>query len=146
MIGGAALIVTKWSLLAGTPEAARIGLLLVFPCLARFGMLATMAVFPYARNQGLGSSLLEDARSWQIGVGLVTAALAAGLFLGLGGLVLFSAVTLVALGLGRWMTSKLGGMTGDAYGAVNEVGEISVLILGIALVPVLPELFNAPFW
>ncbi|MXX48090.1 MAG: adenosylcobinamide-GDP ribazoletransferase [Chloroflexi bacterium] len=146
VIGGAALIVTKWSLLASTPDAARIGLLLVFPCLSRFGMLATMAVFPYVRKQGLGSSFQEGGHWWQIGFGLVTAVLAAGLFLGPGGLVLFGAVTIVALGVGRWMSSKLGGMTGDTYGAVNELGEVSVLILGVALAPVLPELFDAPFW
>lgn len=146
VIGGAALIVTKWSLLASTPEAARIGLLLVFPCLSRFGMLATMSIFPYARTEGLGSSFMEGRHWWQVGAGLVTAALAAGLFLGPGGLVLFGVVSAVALGLGRWMTGRLGGMTGDAYGAVNEMGEVSALIIGIALAPVLPELFEAPFW
>ena len=146
VIGGAALIVTKWSLLVSTPDAAQIGLLLVFPCLSRFGMMATMAVFPYARAQGLGTPFQEGGSWRQIGVGLATAVLAAGLFLGPGGLVLFGAVTLVALGLGRWMTSKLGGMTGDTYGAVNELGEVSALILGLALAPALPELFDAPFW
>ena len=146
VIGGAALIVTKWSLLASTPETARIGLLLVFPCLSRFGMLATMSIFPYARAQGLGSSFMEGRHWWQVGSGLVTAALAAGLFLGPGGLVLFGVVSAVALGLGRWMTGRLGGMTGDSYGAVNEMGEVSALIIGIALAPVLPELFEAPFW
>lgn len=146
VIGGAALIVTKWSLLASTPDASRMGLLLLFPCLSRFGMLATMAVFPYARSHGLGSSLHENRHWWQIGVGLLSAALAAGLLLGPGGLVLFGAVTLAALGLGRWMTSKLGGMTGDTYGAVNEMGEVLALVLGIALAPALPALVEAPFW
>ncbi len=146
VIGGAALIVTKWCLLASTPETARIGLLLVFPCLSRFGMLATMSIFPYARTEGLGTSFMEGRHWWQVGAGLVTAALAAGLFLGPGGLVLFGVVSAVALGLGRWMTGRLGGMTGDAYGAVNEMGEVSALIIGIALAPVLPELFEVPFW
>ena len=99
VIGGAALIVTKWSLLASTPDASRMGLLLLFPCLSRFGMLATMVVFPYARSHGLGSSLHENRHWWQIGVGLLSATLAAGLLLGPGGLVLFGAVTLAALGL-----------------------------------------------
>ena len=146
VIGGAALIVTKWSLLAEIPDGARIGLLLVFPCLSRFGMLATMLAFPYARAQGLGTSFQDGGRWWHGGVGLVIAALTAGLFLGAGGLVLFGAATLVGLGLGRWMTGKLGGMTGDAYGGVNELGEVAVLIFGVALAPVLPELFDAPFW
>ena len=146
VIGGAALIVTKWSLLASVPAEARVGLLLIFPCLSRFGMLATMSVFRYARAHGLGTSFQEGGRWWQVAVGMITAALAAGLFLGPGGLILFGAVTVVALGLGRWMTGKLGGMTGDAYGGVNELGEVSVLIFGVALAPVLPELFDAPFW
>lgn len=146
VIGGAALIVTKWSLLASVPDEARIGLLLVFPCLSRFGMLATMVVFPYARATGLGTTFQVGGRWWQVGGGLITAMLAAGLFLGPGGLVLFGAVTLVALGLGRWMAGKLGGLTGDAYGAVNELGEVSALMLGAALAPALPELFDAPFW
>ncbi|MDE2967352.1 MAG: adenosylcobinamide-GDP ribazoletransferase [Chloroflexota bacterium] len=146
VVGGAALIVTKWSLLASLPDEGRVGLLLVFPCLSRFGMLATMSVFPYARAQGLGTAFLEGGRWWQVGAGLVTAALAAGLFLGPGGLILFGVATTVALGLGWWMTGKLGGMTGDAYGAVNEMGEVSVLMIGLALAPVLPELFDSPFW
>lgn len=146
VIGGAALLITKWGLLASLPDEARIGLLLIFPCLSRLGMLVTMAVFPYARAQGLGTSLQERGRWWQVLVGLVTAALAAGLFLGPGGFILFGAVIGVALGVGWWMTGLLGGMTGDTYGAVNEIGEVTALILGVALAPVLPKLFEAPFW
>ena len=146
VMGGAALIATKWSLLASTPDAARIGLLLVFPCLARFGMLLTMAAFPYARAQGVGTSLQQDGRHWHAAVGLLTAVLASALFLGPGGLVLLVAVSVAALALGRWITGKLGGMTGDAYGAVNELGEVLALLLGVALAPTLPDLFNAPFW
>ena len=66
VIGGAALILTKWSLLASTPDEARIGLLLVFPCLSRFGMLATMACFSYVRKQGLGTSFQEHGNWWQV--------------------------------------------------------------------------------
>jgi len=146
VIGGAALIAAKWSLLASTPDAARIGLLVVFPCLARFGMLLTMAAFPYARAAGVGTSMQQDGRFWQVFVGLVTAVFVSILFLGAGGLVLLAAVSVAALGLGRWIAGKLGGMTGDAYGAVNELSEVLALLLGVALVPTLPDLFDAPFW
>lgn len=146
VIGGAALIMTKWSLLVSIPDESRIGLLLVFPCLSRFGMLATMAAFPYARAAGLGSPFQASGSWWHVAIGLATAVLAATVFLGPGGLVLFGAGTLLALGVGRWMTSKLGGMTGDAYGAVNELGEVSVLLLGVALALTLPDLFATPFW
>lgn len=146
VIGGAALILTKWSLLASLPEESRVGLLLVFPCLSRFGMLATMAAFPYVRKQGLGTSFQENRSWWQIAIGLVTAAAAAGLFLGFGGLILFGVAIAASLGVGRWLTRLLGGMTGDAYGAVNELTEVVVLILGLALIPALAGLFDAPLW
>lgn len=146
VVGGAALLLLKWSALAGIPDDARTGLLLVFPCLSRFGMLATMAVFPYIREQGLGTAFQEGRGWWQVAVGAATAATAAVLFLGGGGAILFGLAVVVALGLGRWMARMLGGMTGDTYGAVNEVGEVAVLVLGIALFSAIPDVFGAPLW
>ena len=144
--GAAVLLLLKWSALAGIPDDARTGLLLVFPCLSRFGMLATMAAFPYVREQGLGAAFQEGRGWWQIMVGAATAAAAAVLFLGGGGAILFGVAALVALGLGRWMSGMLGGLTGDTYGAVNEVGEVAVLVLGVALFSAIPEIFGTPLW
>ena len=146
VIGGAALLLLKWSALAGIPDDIRSGLLVVFPCLSRFGMVATMALFPYAREQGLGTSFQDGRSRWQVGFALATAAVAAALFLGGGGAILLGIVVAVALGLGRWMTGLLGGMTGDTYGAVNEVGEVAVLVLGIALLSAIPDVFGSPLW
>lgn len=146
VVGGAALLLMKWSSLAGIPDDARTGLLLVFPCLSRFGMLATMAAFPYVREEGLGTAFQEGRGWWQVMLGAATAAAAAVLFLGGGGAILFGVAIVVALGLGRWMAGMLGGMTGDTYGAVNEVGEVAVLVLGIALFSAIPEVFGAPLW
>lgn len=146
VIGGAALLLLKWSAITGLPDDARTGLLLVFPCLSRFGMVATMALFPYAREQGLGISFQEGRRWWQVAFGLATAAAAAVLALGGGGAILLGIVVVVSLALGRWMTRLLGGMTGDTYGAVNEVGEVAALVLGIALFSATPDVFGAPFW
>ena len=69
-------------------------------------------------------------------------ALRGGLFL----TILLGIAIVVSLGLGRWMTGMLGGMTGDTYGAVNEVGEVVVLVLGIALFSAIPGVFGAPLW
>jgi len=146
LIGGAALLLLKWSALADIPDGVRTGLLLVFPCLSRFGMLATMAAFPYIREQGLGTAFQEGRGWWQVVLGAATAAGAAVLFLGGGGAILFGAGVVVALGLGRWIAGMLGGLTGDTYGAVNEVGEVVVLVLGIALFAAIPEIFGTPLW
>lgn len=146
VIGGAALLILKWGLLASLPDGARIGLLLVFPCLSRTGMLLTMSLFPYARRAGAGTTLQEGASRWQVIAGLATAALTSGLFLGPGGFILFGIAAVAALGIGLWISSLLGGMTGDAYGAVNEVGEVAILVSGIAMASALANLFEAPFW
>jgi cobalamin synthase len=37
-------------------------------------------------------------------------------------------------------------MTGDTYGAVNEVAEVAVLMTGIILLDVASELFQSPVW
>ncbi|MDE2824581.1 MAG: adenosylcobinamide-GDP ribazoletransferase, partial [Chloroflexota bacterium] len=82
------------------------------------------------------------AKPWHVVFGLATAAVAGGALLGIGGLVLLGAAIVVSLGLGRWISGMLGGMTGDTYGAVNEVAEVTVLLLGISLFSLLPSLYR----
>ena len=144
--GGAALLLLKWSLLAEAPGEVRAALLALFPCLSRFGMLTAMAAFDYVRESGAGTAFQAGAHWWQVAFGLATAAAASVLLLGVGGLLLLAAAVAVALALGWWVTRLLGGMTGDAYGAVNEVAEVAVLLLGIALLSPLRTLFEAPLW
>ena len=146
MVGGVGLLLLKWALLTSIEDDLRLGLLLVFPCLSRLGIVSAMAVFPYAREQGLGTSFQSGRARWQVLFAFATAALAGGLFLGVGGLVLLGAALGVALGLGWWVTRLLGGMTGDTYGAVNEVAEVSVLLLGLILFQVSSLAFDMPFW
>lgn len=145
-IGGAALLISKWALLVSIDNEMRTELLVLFPCLSRAGMLATMAAFTYAREQGLGASFELQTRRWLDVLGLGVAVAAGVLLLGLGGLVLASVALAVALTIG-WRTSRLvGGMTGDTYGAVNELTEISVLLMGAILYAEFSGLFQPPIW
>jgi adenosylcobinamide-GDP ribazoletransferase len=45
------------------------------------------------------------------------------------GLAVMAAAMLIALLIANWLSGKLGGLTGDTYGAINELAEVSVLIL-----------------
>lgn len=146
VVGGVSLLLLKWSLLSGIPDEVRAGLLTVFPCLSRFGMLSTMAAFPYAREHGIGTAFQAGARRWHVVLGLVAAAVAAGVLLGASGLFMLGVAIAVSLALGLWISRMLGGMTGDAYGAVNEVAEITVLLVGVALVRLLPQVYWTPLW
>ena len=144
VVGGASLLMLKWSLFVGLPGDERTCVLILFPCLSRFGMLATMAAFPYGREQGMGTAFQSGRGWWHIALGLTTAIVASVLFIGGAGAILLGAASLVSLAFGRWVTGLLGGMTGDTYGAVNEVAEVTVLILGIVLFEVASELFQSP--
>ena len=144
--GGIGLLLLKWSLLSGIPDEARAGLLTVFPCLSRLGMLVTMAAFPYAREQGMGTAFQAGASRWHVVLGLVTAAVAGGLLLGATGLFLLGAAVAISLALGWWISRMLGGMTGDTYGAVNEVAEVTALLAGLVLVHTLPDLYWTRPW
>ena len=146
VLGGGSLMLLQFSLIAGIPDEARTPLLALFPCLSRFGMLATMEAFLYVRTQGLGAAFENGRSRWQIGGGFATATAAAALLLGVAGLVLLSVVIVTAMATGRWITGLLGGMTGDTYGAVNEIGGVAVLLGGIVLFHSAPGLFRAPLW
>lgn len=106
--------------------------LLFSPALGRWGVEYSLARFPVARREGLAAALKPRA-----GWGWVSAnlALLAGLLLmlwGGWGLVVLAGVWLIAEGTGRYLVSALGGLTGDTYGAVNEVTEVIILLMILA--------------
>ena len=108
--------------------------LLLFPTLSRWAMVVCLGAFPYVRQQGLGSPFHQGNAKLSTLAATLTA-LAASLVLGgFGGLGLFAGVTLLALAAGWIMTRAFGGLTGDSYGAVNEVSEVAVLAGAVALV------------
>jgi cobalamin synthase len=58
----------------------------------------------------------------------VVAIVAAGLALGPGGLALALWVWLVTLGMAWWVRRRIPGLTGDVYGAINELTEVGALL------------------
>ncbi len=143
-IGAVALLAVLWAALVSLESPVRLWVLILFPGLSRWGMLLTMEVFPYARAQGLGAAFARDRSRWQVMIGLSTVLLAAVALAGWAGLLMLAMATMVAWGLGRWIETLLGGLTGDGYGAVNEVTAVAVLLLAIALAGNGASLFAAP--
>ncbi|MGQ9688358.1 MAG: adenosylcobinamide-GDP ribazoletransferase [Desulfobaccales bacterium] len=103
--------------------------LLIFPLVSRWGLVLLAALAPYARpGGGLGQAMTEGATwprtLWTTVFALALSFLAGGaagpLFLILAGLVVW--------GLSYYFRRRLGGVTGDVYGAVNEI--LETLILG----------------
>ena len=129
--GVAALVLVlllKWSALTGlVPPLRRPGLLLV-PALARYAMVVTAAAIPYARPEGLGAGYHRAARGMPLLAAGVTAAVASALLFGVAGLALLAVATATALMIGWWALRRVGGVTGDVYGAVCELTEAVMLL------------------
>ena len=132
-MGGASLILLKWAAPLSIPQAERAWGLILFPCLSRWAMVMAITLFPYARSQGLGTAFQDGSKAVPLAFGGLTAVTAAVLLAGWSGVIVFGLATLLALILGRGVSVLLGGLTGDVYGAINEVVKVAVLIALVGL-------------
>ena len=99
--------------------------LLTFPIISRWSMALLLTAFPYGRQQGIGSAFFAGHRPWlATALALLTTAAVCWLCLGVVGLAVLAMSSLLALTLGLWASRRLGGgLTGDCYGAANEIVE-----------------------
>ena len=113
------------------PERRTAGLILA-PCLGRWSIVLVTWAFPYARKEGLGRGFKDGIRLPYALIAGATALLAAGWLAGGLGLVVFAGVSLGVLALGSLASARLGGLTGDTYGALCQLTEVSVwLVFGL---------------
>lgn len=127
--GAVALVLTlglKWVALEPLFRTRTL-LWLAAPVVARFACTLLLASFAYAREQGLGSAFAKRVGVREVLLGaLATAPL--GYAFGVH-VVLPSVVGCAcAYGLAFKVRARLGGLTGDAYGAAVEVCEVAMLL------------------
>lgn len=122
------LLLTHAALLS-LPAASRRGVLLLAPALGRWAMVLAVAAFPYARPEGLGRLYHEHARPWPALVAGGSAFLLSAVLFGMAGLALLALTSLLALGAGWFAYRRLGGLTGDIYGAIGVISETALFLL-----------------
>ncbi len=115
-----------------TPAAAAAGLVAAHT-LGRGAAVATMATLPTAKPEGLGAEYARRLRRPSAIVGVVFAVSAAALATGWWVGPLVAAAFVAALVVGALAVRKLGGVTGDVLGAVEQVAECLVLVTVTAL-------------
>lgn len=136
VLGAVCLLLLKFSFLFAVPAEIKWRALVFMPVAGRWAFVYAIAAFPYARPEGTGKAFKEQVR-WQqlFWASVLSVAIGASLFrlwLPIFALFILAATHL----LGRYLTGKLGGLTGDAYGAIGEVVEV----LALAAIPVLARL------
>lgn len=103
--------------------------LLLPPLAARFFLVAAIWFWPYISEKGLGTGLKKGLQPWMVAAGLLFSCGAFYAVDALSGLL----VLILAAGAGwlflRAVMKRLGGLTGDVYGALVEWTEMVVLVL-----------------
>jgi adenosylcobinamide-GDP ribazoletransferase len=131
LAGGVLLRGLKFAALSALP--LRPAALLLAPTLGRWAMCAAIYAFPYARERGLGKAMKDHTTSTQVGaatfltLGIV---LAAGIWSGqmTASLAAAGLAALTLLLAARFTLRRIPGLTGDIYGAINELVELVVLL------------------
>lgn len=127
-LGAICLLLLKYSLVISIPETQLYCLLLLMPILSRWAMSYAVVSFPYARKEGFGMNH-SRAGKFELAISTIITLILAFLISGLGGLISMILILFLAWFLCIKIVKQLGGLTGDAYGAVNETMEVSVLLL-----------------
>lgn len=121
------VLLAKTAALASVLEHRDYVSVTAFPVIARWAVTPQIALYPYARTEGLGRAFSGHAGWAQVVLATTTMA---AVSVGLGWPTAKQAVlALVAtLIMATWLRARLGGLTGDVYGASIELGETVALV------------------
>jgi adenosylcobinamide-GDP ribazoletransferase len=128
VMGCVLLLFIKYSSLYGLAREWRPQVLALFPLVGRGCLVSAVALFPAARKEGLGRVFKEETRVAEVVLAGLLTVLIAFAIAGLSGLFLLVGSWVVSLIGGLWFSRAFGGMTGDTYGAINEVAETTALV------------------
>ncbi|MGQ9768393.1 MAG: adenosylcobinamide-GDP ribazoletransferase, partial [Anaerolineae bacterium] len=122
------LLLIKLAALDGVLRSPRmLPALIAIPALARWAAVIAAKAYPSARPGGMGDTFRRGLGRRELIMATGLAALAAVPLLWRG-LLLWAAAGLALLTMARLAHSRLGGLTGDAYGAIIELAETAALM------------------
>jgi adenosylcobinamide-GDP ribazoletransferase len=134
VVAVAASLLLRVTALAALAPAAALAALPAAHALSRAGAVAAMAAFPPAGDTGLGAGYVLALSRRRALAGAAAGLAVALALLGAAALWAAAAAALAALALGRLAVRRVGGITGDVLGAVQQVGEVSTLLAAAAVV------------
>jgi adenosylcobinamide-GDP ribazoletransferase len=135
-VGAAALaffLLLKYQALLAVPDPQKYAALLLFPLLGRYAQVQCTVGATRARSDGLGSTFIGGAGTFQLLAALAITLTLSIFLLGVNGVWLCAGVCLLTWWLRRWAHNRLGGITGDIIGFTCELTETAALLLIVAL-------------
>ncbi|MFQ5863500.1 MAG: adenosylcobinamide-GDP ribazoletransferase [Candidatus Brocadiales bacterium] len=110
--------------------AEKAPILLVMPVVGRWSQTLAAGVSPYARQEpGTAWALVSNTHPRHSMIASILPILLAGLLFGNKGIVITAVLAALVLIKASYINSRIGGMTGDTLGAINEESELVFLLL-----------------
>jgi adenosylcobinamide-GDP ribazoletransferase len=131
IVGVVLLLLVKYVSLNSIPEVLMMATLLFMPVISRWSMVFAIFAYPYARPSGLGTAFKQATRWPQfIAATIITFVVALALFpfFSINGLWLIFGIWVITALFSVYLKRKFAGLTGDTYGAINEVAEVMALV------------------
>ncbi len=132
-VGLALFLILEYAALNNVSELWILFTLLAAPMLSRTAMVDAIYFFPYARQSGLGSPFKQSVTIRQVLIAAVIAFAVSLILFRTAGLIIIAATWLIVTLAALFFKSRLNGLTGDTYGAINEIAFTSVLLTVCAL-------------
>jgi adenosylcobinamide-GDP ribazoletransferase len=135
VMAGTSIFVLKVAALSTFPAEVLPVLLVLSPALARLSETFAIAAYPYARAEGKGKIWHDSTRfpADVLAAAVIPLALVAAFSYLLGAVAITVVYLLISLAVGwaasYYFATRLGGHTGDTYGAVVEVTETISLVI-----------------
>ncbi|MBI5192752.1 MAG: adenosylcobinamide-GDP ribazoletransferase [Nitrospirae bacterium] len=128
-VGLIMIIGLKYTAIHEIPQTMKYAALLLMPTLSRWAIVLMAALSDYARvNKGTGKDFVETVTPLNLVTATFFACVAAIVMMGWIGALLISFIGGVTLIGVVYFKKRLGGVTGDVLGAVNEFNEVMVLL------------------
>ncbi len=129
IIGAICLLLVKYVSLNSLPESWLMATLVLMPVVSRWLVVYSIVAYPYARPSGLGKVFKQGAGWQQLTMATLIALVVSLTLFQLSGVVIMFGTWVIIVALAAYLKRKFSGLTGDTYGAINEVAEVGVLLL-----------------
>ena len=133
VVGIVCLLLLKYVSLNNVPAQWLVPALVLMPMAGRWAMVYAISLYPYARPTGLGKAFKEQATGKHLIIATLFTLGVAWLLIHWAGPVIMLVVWGMVSGLAVFFQRRFGGFTGDTYGAVNEIAEVTVLLAMVLL-------------
>ncbi len=132
-VGLALFLILEYAALNNVSELWVMFTLVCAPMMSRMAMVDAIYFFPYARQNGLGSPFKQSIKIRHVIIAAIVTLAVSLLLFRVAGLIIAAVTWLIITLAAVFFKSRLNGLTGDTYGAINEIAFTAVLLTVCAL-------------